>query len=59
MNLRRGGSEQAMAGIAAIIDNRASVETCQAPPCLVEDEIGRRDVPIMSVFRGEARVDRA
>jgi hypothetical protein len=32
MNLRRGGSEQAMAGITAIIDNHASVEACQAPP---------------------------
>jgi len=58
MNLLRGGGEQTVTRILAIIDNRASVEACQAASRFMEDQIGRRNIPIMRIFRGEAGIER-
>ena len=58
VNLRRRGGQQTMPRILAVIDNRASIETCQTASCFMKDEIGRRNIPVMGIFRGKASIER-
>lgn len=56
MKLSRRRGKHAVARILAIIDNRASIKACQASSGLFENEIRRRNIPIMGIFRGKAGV---
>jgi hypothetical protein len=55
---RRGRRDKCrVARRLAIVSRLIAVEIGQAPPCLVEDEIGGGDIPIVGLVADKARID--